>query len=219
MSRKKIIFIEGNIGAGKSTLLRLLGERLLIKMLVEPDVEWKTNPIGDGKSILDLYHHDKKRWSYSLMAYTFLARLKALEAFVNKHPESVILAERSIYCDMHCFAKNGFESEYMSRVEWQAYQEWSSWLAAKSIQPDAFIYIRVDPEVCYQRINKRRFPAPSRNSVQFLTNVHNRHDDWLMSNKTTKPVLIIDGNSDFEASEKKQNAIALSVEKFMKNIR
>ena len=64
--------------------------------------------------------------------------------------------ERSVYSDYYCFAKIVFENGSMTEIEYNIYKRWFHWLTNSfSIQSSRYIYIRTDPNVCYERVKKR----------------------------------------------------------------
>ena len=55
----------------------------------------------------------------------------------------------------------------------------------------AIIYLRCDPRVCSERIKKRNREGEEEIPLEYLTNVHERHEEWIGRQKDTK-VLTID---------------------------
>lgn len=212
-----MFMLEGNIGSGKSTFLSFIERKLGIQVMYEPTDQWQK--IGRGGNLLDLFYKDMQRWAYTFQSYAFLSRLQGLGAVEQG---TILLAERSIFCDRFCFAKNCYERGVMSALEWDLYQEWFEWLSAKCMpKPMGFIYLRVDPEVCYERLRKRSRSEEESVSLAYLQEIHRQHEDWLIKKKETLnylgeiSVLVIDGNLDFEHDLVRQAALLKQVDAFI----
>ena len=66
--------IEGNIGAGKSTFLQLLKNSLPhLEVIFEPVNVWHT--AEHGKSLLQNFYTDTKRWAYTMESFTLINRI------------------------------------------------------------------------------------------------------------------------------------------------
>jgi deoxyadenosine/deoxycytidine kinase len=241
------LFIEANIGGGKSTFTRKLmqgiyksrnynydvvpGKNTLL--LLEPVDEWVKMKDTEGKNILGHYYADPKKYSFSFQMNSFISRCEKLLEETKKHinnngdhinicgsPTSAgpVIMERSVYSDYYCFAKNCFENGSMTEIEYKIYQKWFHWLTKSfSIKSKGYIYIRTDPEVCYERVKKRSRSAEGIIPLEYLTDLHNKHEKWLLSLPEDE-VLVLDGNRDFESDEDIFNEYVLKIRDFLKNI-
>ncbi len=186
--------VEGNIGVGKTTFLRLLGERLGASVVYEPHQRWQM--VG-SENLLDRFYHDPHRWAYAFQLYVITTRLE------EQHRQSangLVLYERSLDSDF-IFAQNCFESGWMSGIEWDMYRTSHQFLRSLSVDlaPQVFIYLRAEPEVCYQRMMKRCRSEEAAVPLAYITKIHEQHEQWLCSTRTMNtPVLVLDGTSEFE---------------------
>lgn len=216
-----IIMVEGNIGAGKSTFLKVLSNHLDVEIIFEPTDKWQN--ASEDENLLHLFYKDTQRWAYTFQSYAFISRISTILEFRAKNKSSKVqLLERSIYCDRFCFAKNCYESGLMSPVEWNIYKEWFSWLSEKYTPiPNGFIYLKTEPETCYQRVLKRRRPEEASLDLAYLKQLHQKHDDWLIKQKELMPhlrkipILTLDCNREFETNASVQKMHARSVEAFL----
>lgn len=212
------IIVEGNIGAGKSTFLRLLQNHFSAQFVFEPHEQWQN--IG-GHNLLDKFYTEQERWAYTFQSYAFVTRMRADEQALKTSIHDTIIVERSVFSDRYCFAKNCFENEVISPLEWQLYQDWFEWLVeTQNYIPDGFIYLKTDPKICYQRMTNRNRSEESTISLDYLTMIHQKHEDWLI-NKTgipsylTKvPVLSLECDTDFEFNEVELQKHFSAIEKF-----
>lgn len=58
------------------------------------------------------------------------------------------------------------------------------------------VYLRATPEMCLQRIRTRNRPEEAPINLDYLIQLHERHEEWLLSKSVTSqiPVLTIDAN-------------------------
>ena len=193
--------VEGNIGAGKSTFLTLMQEYMPeAKVWLEPLHDWQGQIYG--QSLLTNFYKEPKRWAYTLETLTLMCRVK--EQLIHQqtmYPTQVI--ERSIYSGHYCFAKNGFEHDFLTPLEWQMYQEWFIFLTDILRAPKGFIYLRVSPEVSYERIKKRNRLSEKKLSLQYLRQIYDKHEAFLIEKSVAPhlrnvPVLTLDCDQEFE---------------------
>ena len=210
-----IIYIEGNIGTGKSTFVDLLnnyiskfesGGKFTPVLIQEPVDEWMQTFDADGKNILERFYEDQDRWSFTFQMNSFISRAhriqKTLEDIKETGKEPLLLVERSIYTDRHCFAKNCYESGKMTKMEYDIYCKWNDWLSEQfSLRPEAYIYLRCPPEVNVDRIAKRSREGECGIPLEYLKQLHEHHDSWMANEKVSIPVLTIDALKNFLDSD------------------
>ena len=180
-------FIEGNIGVGKSTIIRLLDDQG-IETMQEPVDSWTAvRNAGSGKNILENFYEDPKRWAYTFQSIAFRSRVRGLDRLT---PSAV--AERSIFTDRWVFAEVARTSGNITNVEWDDYTDWFDWVVSKTDQStQGFVYLRADPDVCHQRIQGRARPGEESIPLEYLQQLHDRHDEWLLNESN---VLVLDMN-------------------------
>ena len=81
----------------------------------------------------------------------------------------------------YIFARNCFETGLMTETEWAIYKDWSTYLLESlgDLQLDGFIYLRCDPKVCDKRMAKRGRPEEQGVTLEYLTQLHEKHEKWL----------------------------------------
>jgi deoxyadenosine/deoxycytidine kinase len=214
-----MISIEGNIGAGKSTFLKIIARTLSVQPVFEPHAKWQS--IAGGENLLDKFYTDPQRWAYTFQTYAFVTRVFEQEKSAKTSTLRHHIVERSVYSDRYCFAKNAFEMGMMTPLEWSLYQEWFGWLVeGYTKKPRGFIYLRVDPAVCYARLVKRNRSEEQAVSLDYLTKIHEKHERWLIEKKDIMhgladvPVLVLDCNRDFESNSDEQMNHAARIRDF-----
>ena len=230
-----IIYIEGNIGAGKSTFVRQLGKYLsnfriqnIDPIIIqEPVDEWLETKESDGKNILEKFYENIDRWSFTFQMNSFISRTKKIQDELVKESSfsnnikinKALFIERSVYTDRHVFASNCFENKNMTKMEYDIYCKWNTWLSDKfELKPSAYIYLKCSPETASERITNRARSEEENIPIEYLTQIHNKHEDW-MTNEMEQgiPVLVIDANEDFTKYDKMQELYE-SVYKFIETL-
>lgn len=198
--------VEGNIGAGKTTFLRMIQQHIDIQIVYEPVNRWQD--VNGTGNLLEQFYNDTKRWAYTFQSYAFVTRVIEQEMQARKNPHPAQLLERSVFSDRYCFAKNCFEHGNMSELEWTLYQEWFTWLVESYMtKPKGFIYLRAEPEICHQRLTIRNRHEESSVPLDYLEQLHNKHEQWLIHKQDVAPylkdtpVLVLECNHDFERSK------------------
>lgn len=190
---KKWYIIEGNIGSGKSTLLQYLQKLDQVEVIPEPVDVWINIKDSEGKNLLDHFYSDMERYSYMFQAMVFKTRIQSTDVPQEKN---IRFSERSIWTDRYVFGKLCIEDNKMNSIEKECYQYWFDWLENKfKPKPDGIIYVRCSPEKCMERIHKRGRSEENKISLDYLTKLHNSHEEWLQNWKET-PVIILDNEKD-----------------------
>ncbi len=220
---KQWIIVEGNVGAGKSTFLKMIQQYLDVGFVYEPHEQWQR--VGDTGNLLEQFYENPQRWAYTFQSYAFITRIKAQQQFAQKTHQQNCILERSVFSDRYCFAKNAYETGFMSPLEWHLYREWFSWLVEYYMpKPAGFIYLRVDPKVCLDRMQIRNRHEESSVPLHYLQQLHEKHEKWLVQKEGVDalvrdvPVLILDGNPDFEHTVSQQLDHIAKITNFFKDV-
>ena len=130
--------------------------------------------------------------------------------------------ERSVYSGHHCFAYNGFLSGFMTNLEWAIYCRWFDFLVGKKhITPQGFIYLQTTPPISYERIKRRSRPEEKAMTLEYLEQMHKRHEEFLLLKKNASsaikkvPVLVINCDKEFETNKLQTHKMFDALEKFL----
>lgn len=217
-SLPKYLFIEGNIGAGKSTLAKILEQELGVVCVQEPCDEWQDI---NGHNLLEAFYKDPKHWAVLFQINAFVTRVAKQQKHARIGGVFQIM-ERSWFSDKYCFALNAKESDLLNDMEWSLYCKMWDWYVHQGVEPSGFIYLRVEPEDCYKRMQKRARSEEGIVPLEYLKALHDRHEDWLKHDKFKEeqfgkiPVLVLDGSRDFKNDEKVQKDFARQILDFLK---
>ena len=211
--------VEGNIGAGKTTFLTLLKKYIPeLSIQLEPVNNWQKDVYG--QSLLASFYEQPKRWAYSMETFAMICRVQEhIQRQQNNNDLQVI--ERSIYSGHYVFDVNGYKQGFMSELEWKIYLQWFNFIMSKCMPPRGFIYLAVDPEVAFERIKKRKRDAESAISFEYLTQIHQQHQEFLVDKKDVDatiqdvPVLVLDCNQEFEEDASVMEPHVQSIKQFI----
>ena len=194
----KIITIEGNIGSGKSTLINSLkreNKNNLIYFLPEPVDEWNTVRDRSGVTILERYYQDKTKYSFSFQMMAYITRLSQIKNYIKKVPsDAIIITERCLYTDRYVFAKMLYDTGFIEEIEYTIYIRWFTEFEEYT-KLDQIVYIKTDPKVCQERINKRNRKGEENIPLSYLQDCHTYHENWMdLERDLNNNMIVIDGN-------------------------
>ena len=194
----KIISIEGNIGSGKTTFIDNLKttfeqsdlSKNLYCFLEEPINVWKSVKDLSGTNILELFYSNPGKYSFSFQMMAFLSRLKRIKEAIDKGSE-LIFTERCMLTDKNIFAKMLYDKKKMNHVEFIIYNTWFEEYT-RNFPLIEYIYLRTDPEIAFQRIQKRN-RSEEKISFDYIQMCHKYHEEWF---DTIHTKMIINANED-----------------------
>ena len=103
------------------------------------------------------------------------------------------------------FNKTIFQQGFLDDTEWFLYKEWFTLLVSEKCRiPKGFIYLRVNPEIAYKRIKKRKRDAEKTMHLSYVKQIHDQHEQFLveklgiLQELKNVPVLLLDCNQEFE---------------------
>jgi deoxycitidine kinase len=187
-----VISIEGNIGGGKSTMLehikKLFPEYHIID---EPVDSWLGMIDESGKSLLEHFYTDKKRWSYTFQNCAFITRFTAMNKAIKdwqneciKDPSqlqnNVFITERSVLTDRYVFAEMLKDSGDLTKLEWDLYRKWFDYFAI-DLPIGGIIEIDTDFDVCAERIKMRNRKGEESIPIEYLESLETYCRKWLSS--------------------------------------
>ena len=117
-----------------------------------------------------------------------------------------------------------FTFSSLTDTEWNIYSDWSDYLldTQGDVHIHGVIYLRADPEVSHARLNKRSRSEEKGLTLEYLQQLHNKHEAWLHHKNVEKheslydvPILELDCNKDFESDAENREALFAKVKTFI----
>jgi len=191
-----IISVDGNIGSGKSEVLKYLKSKGYLSYLEQVE-KWKdwlqayysdipSNALGFQLQVL-LSNSDIK---------TYIKTKIETENYVNQQlnitsdsnlKDKCMFVERSAFTTHNIFAKLLYDDHIFNNLQFKLLEDYYEKIGWK---PDIIIYLRSDPEICYQRIISRQRNGETtkmngnlnstKSSViplDYLQKLHNKHEE------------------------------------------
>lgn len=185
-----IVSLDGNIGAGKSTLMEKLRVAMPeVDVVVEPVGEWMRLCNAEGRSLLELFYEDKRRWAYTFQNCAVLTRLRSAWSALGAAEAAgkrVVIMERSVLTDRFVFAEMLRASGDIDALEWDMYMKWyDTFIATMPIR--GIIYLSTDVATSAARCRLRGRPGEEGIPLSYLEALDAQHDRWLQN--TDLPVL------------------------------
>lgn len=180
------IGIAGNIGSGKTTLTTMLAEHYGWT----PRFESVTfNPY------LEDYYKDIKRWSFDLEVYFLTQRFRDLLEISRSN--DVIIQDRTIFEGVNIFVANNHDMGNLTDTDFETFMELYGLMTSMVRKPDLLIYLRSSMERLVANIQKRGRDYEQGMSIEYLSNLNERYEEWISSYDGN--LLVIDAdNLDFK---------------------
>lgn len=189
------VSVEGNIGAGKSTFIKYFSQFPEIETYAEP-IEWWRN--CQGHNLLELLYKDIEKWHSTFQTYVQLTRVKIQSSKPTKSSTTVQMFERSVQNNRFCFVEQAYNNGYLNVIDYDIQDKWYRWIRQYlDIDLDLIVYLRSSPETAYERTVARNRSEESGISLEYLKQLHDAHERWLMSNDdrfNTIPVVVLDAD-------------------------
>lgn len=197
-----IIAVDGLIGAGKTTFLSHLATAIPdADIIMEPVGEWmRLKDDVTGKSLLELFYEDKKRWAYTFQNCVILTRLRVILDAIRSTKKKILITERSVLTDRYVFAEMLREDGTLSSIEWDLYCSWFDTFA-KQIQIGGIIYLTTSVGTSAGRIIGRGRAGEEHIPLEYLSALDAQHRKWLDSSAINIPVLKISTELDVSVGD------------------
>ncbi len=207
LKSKKIYTIEGNIGAGKTTILNIIGKNFDdVTFVEEPVSQWQN--LG-GENLLEKFYQDPERWGFTFEFYSMLSKIKCLMKAADSE-KNIIIIERSILSNK-IFIDISKEMNKLNDLEYGMLINTYNFYK-QNVYPilNGIIYLNTPVDVCVQRIIQRNRGGENNLDKNYLLMLKEKFDE--LSNNSTIPTLVIDGNFDLERDS---NKIGRDIHSFM----
>jgi deoxyadenosine/deoxycytidine kinase len=170
---RPLIWVEGIIGVGKSTFSYELAKRLKLRLIEEP-VE--TNPY------LEPFYKDPKRYAFGMQVYLLHQRY-AMQQLASYEATGVggyagAILDRSLSGD-RVFAKLHRDAGNIDELDWLTYETAYQIMCRSLLPPTLLVYLDVQPETAFARMQKRNREAESGVPIDYLVKLQKGYQDLL----------------------------------------
>ena len=175
------IAIAGNIGSGKTTLTKMLAAHY----------GWtpKFESVDFNPYLSDFYK-DMERWSFNLQIYFLNKRFKDVVDIANS--DEIIIQDRTIYEDARIFAPNLHDMGLMSSRDFENYSDLFDLMMSLVGHPDLLIYLKSTIPNLISQIQKRGRDYEQSISIEYLTGLNEKYDNWIKDYKGN--LLVVDAD-------------------------
>lgn len=135
-----IITIDGNIGSCKTSILNYFHKNYKTAIDIEPVDSWT-------EYLKNMYNSDNS-------TYNFQIKVWIDRCWIQEKSNVIVLMERSPYFIKNVFVEKAHEDKTISVEEYNNIYKLHK-TTDDLWQPSAYIYLRSDPEMCFNRIKKR----------------------------------------------------------------
>ncbi|RQP14295.1 MAG: deoxynucleoside kinase [Chryseobacterium sp.] len=180
------IAVTGNIGAGKTTLTTMLSKHYGWECQFE-DV--------DHNPYLDDFYHDMAKWAFNLQIYFLGSRFRQIKEIRDSGKN--IIQDRTIYEDAHIFAKNLSDMGHLTERDYSNYLSLFELMKDFVAPPDLLIYLKADIPKLVGQIAKRGRDYETGISIDYLSKLNDKYDQWIDSYDEGKLLIIDVNNLDF----------------------
>ncbi|MBU1702703.1 MAG: deoxynucleoside kinase [Candidatus Eisenbacteria bacterium] len=194
MERLENLFIgiAGIIGAGKSTLAKTLGEHLGFDVYYEP--------VKDNEYLEDFYR-DTPRYSFAMQVYLLNRRFQQHQEIIWRGRSAI--QDRTIYEDS-VFAKMLSDTGLMDPRDYRTYLQLFRHMSNFMCKPNLIIYLDVDPETSFERVQQRKRDVEGGISMEYLKALYAEYENFVDDISRVVPLIRISWNEYRDAEEMAQ---------------
>lgn len=126
--------------------------------------------------------------------------------------------------DKYCFAANCRASGLFEEVEWRVYCDWWKFVMEefKALRIDGLVYLRCAPATCHGRLQKRARDEEAGVPLEYLNDLHARHEEWLVARTCGRefPIttLVLDTDAEFETDPARRQAMVDQIKAFVASV-
>jgi len=196
-NRGNFIVFEGVDGSGKSTQIK----RLLKKLQVEEHDVYKTFEPSDGVVGTLVRDMLKGKVEVDQRTIALLFAADRTDHLVNMKNGIAGKVEngQTVLCDRYYFSSYAYHSQYMD-MDWVIK---SNSINADILKPDLNVFIDVDPEECFKRLEKRQTDFELYERIEVIKRVRDLYFKAFDKLSKSEHIVIIDGNENEDVVEKR----------------
>jgi len=173
-----IITIDGNIGCCKTSILNYFHKNYKTAIDIEPIESWT-------EYLKSMYDSDNS-------TYNFQIRVWIDRCWIQEKSNVIVLMERSPYFIKNVFVEKAYEDKTINIDEYNNIHKLHK-TTDELWQPNAYIYLRSDPEMCHNRIKKRGRESEKNIKIEYIKRIHELHEErYKDAIENNKNIIVID---------------------------
>ena len=148
-----------------------------------------------GTDLLKACYSKTNNSAFAIQTYIMntLAQLYMTKDSTAK-PGKITFYERSIYSSFNVFTHHHWKNGLFTPTEFAILEQQFCFLKQQAPEPDAIIYLRCQPEIAFDRMNKRKSIESHVVPLTYLRALHLEYENWLQDLQIKIPVYTIDAN-------------------------
>lgn len=174
-----IITIDGNIGSCKTSILNYFHKNYKTAIDIEPVDSW-------NEYLKNMYDNKEKS------TYNFQIKVWIDRCWIQEKSNVIVLMERSPYFIKNIFVEKAYEDSTITLEEYNNIHKLYK-TTDNLWQPYAYIYLRSDPELCFNRIKKRGRESEQNITLEHIKRIHELHEDkYKKALESNKNIIVVD---------------------------
>ena len=184
MLSKIHIAVEGAVAVGKPTLLPKLHAVFLAKgididLVLEPVDKWVNWEGQNNKSwnLLELMYQNPEKYASRFQMAAAISKIQSL----SDSPKPAKLVERTLQCQEKVFIPLLVQNNYLEELDQSLLKHFFAMVRDnEGLKADVIIYLRTSPEIALTRVRSRNRQGEENVSLDYLTDLHQYYDNWLL---------------------------------------
>ena len=156
-----IITLDGNIGCYKTSILNYFHKNYKTPVDLEP--------------VENLSEYLKNMYDTENSTYNFQIKVWLDRCWIQEKSNTIILMERSPYFIKNVFVEKAYEDKSISEEEYRNILTLHK-TTDKLWEPRGYVYLRSNPEICFNRIKKRGREAEKNIKLEYIKRIHELHE-------------------------------------------
>ena len=204
MLSKVHIAIEGAVAVGKSTLLPKLHsvfqeKGIVLDLVLEPVDKWVNweGPNGQSWNLLELMYQNTEKYAFRFQMAAAISKIQSL----NDFSKPAKLVERTLKCQEKVFIPLLIKNGFLNNLDQSLLANFFEMVCnSDRLKADVIIYLRTSPEIALTRVRSRNRRGEETVSLDYLTDLHEYYDNWLLHEEN---VVVVDVG-DFDKVDPEQ---------------
>jgi deoxyadenosine/deoxycytidine kinase len=173
-----IITLDGNIGCYKTSILNYFHKNYKMSIDIEPVDSW-------SNYLKTLYNTQNSTYNFQIQVWID-------RCWIQEKSKTIIFMERSPYFIKNVFVKKAYEDNTITKEEYKNILTLHN-ITDKLWEPRILIYLRSNPEDCFNRIKKRGRDTEKNIKIEYIKRIHELHEEiYGETIKNNKYILCVD---------------------------